>query len=62
MVVTFTFCLESLSKCGFDYFFQYLAFGSNLTHVVLRAIEIANGVDEVSTVLYVYIKGCKASA
>ena len=26
---------------------QYLAFESNLTLVVLRAIEIANGVDEV---------------
>ena len=29
-------------------FTQYLAFSSNLSHVVLRAIEIANGVDMVS--------------
>ena len=29
-------------------FMQYLAFSSNLSHVVLRAIEIANGVDMVS--------------
>ena len=29
---------------------QYLAFSSNLTHVVLRALEIANGVDMVSQV------------
>ena len=34
-------------KHKIDSFLQYLAFSSNLTLVVLRAIEIANGVDEV---------------
>ena len=32
------------------YVFQYLYFQRNLTLVVLRAIEIANGVDDVSRI------------
>lgn len=39
----YTYCHVIICFCV-----QYLAFSSNLTQVVLRAIEIANGVDLVS--------------